>query len=313
MNKLAVKIFLAYAALCFIWGSTWLAIRIGLESLTPIFSAGLRFSVASVFIYLIMKIRNISLQTDRFSLYLYLIMGFFSFVIPFGLVYWAEQFVPSGMAAVLFAVYPFWVVIFTNIRIPGESIGFYKIFGTVLGFAGIVIIFSDSFSGDLTSYLIGMFAVVLSGIMQAWIAVSIKKFGHHLHPLTMNFLPMVIAGISMVIIAFFAEDLSTIRVDQNAVLSILYLAFFGSVITFTSFYWLLKRINVVILSLIAFITPIVALILGYFFYNEVLSTRHFIGTALVLTGVFWANLGSLLKLRKGTIFKRVEVESFGEE
>jgi drug/metabolite transporter (DMT)-like permease len=240
-------------------------------------------------------------------------MGFFSFVIPFGLVYWAEQFVPSGMAAVLFAVYPFWVVIFTNIRIPGESIGFYKIFGTVLGFAGIVIIFSDSFSGDLTSYLIGMFAVVLSGIMQAWIAVSIKKFGHHLHPLTMNFLPMVIAGISMVIIAFFAEDLSTIRVDQNAVLSILYLAFFGSVITFTSFYWLLKRINVVILSLIAFITPIVALILGYFFYNEVLSTRHFIGTALVLTGVFWANLGSLLKLRKGTIFKRVEVESFGEE
>jgi len=313
MNKLAVKIFLAYAALCFIWGSTWLAIRIGLESLTPIFSAGLRFSVASVFIYLIMKIKNISLQTDRFSLYLYLIMGFFSFVIPFGLVYWAEQFVPSGMAAVLFAVYPFWVVIFTNIRIPGESIGFYKIFGTVLGFAGIVIIFSDSFSGDLTSYLIGMFAVVLSGIMQAWIAVSIKKFGHHLHPLTMNFLPMVIAGISMVIIAFFAEDLSTIRVDQNAVLSILYLAFFGSVITFTSFYWLLKRINVVILSLIAFITPIVALILGYFFYNEVLSTRHFIGTALVLTGVFWANLGSLLKLRKGTIFKRVEVESFGEE
>ena len=313
MNKLAVKIFLAYAALCFIWGSTWLAIRIGLESLTPIFSAGLRFSVASVFIYLIMKIRNISLQTDRFSLYLYLMMGFFSFVIPFGLVYWAEQFVPSGMAAVLFAVYPFWVVIFTNIRIPGESIGFYKIFGTVLGFAGIVIIFSDSFSGDLTSYLIGMFAVVLSGIMQAWIAVSIKKFGHHLHPLTMNFLPMVIAGISMVIIAFFAEDLSTIRVDQNAVLSILYLAFFGSVITFTSFYWLLKRINVVILSLIAFITPIVALILGYFFYNEVLSIRHFIGTALVLTGVFWANLGSLLKLRKGTIFKRVEVESFGEE
>ena len=313
MNKLAVKIFLAYAALCFIWGSTWLAIRIGLESLTPIFSAGLRFSVASVFIYLIMKIKNISLQTDRFSLYLYLIMGFFSFVIPFGLVYWAEQFIPSGMAAVLFAVYPFWVVIFTNIRIPGESIGFYKIFGTVLGFAGIVIIFSDSFSGDLTSYLIGMFAVVLSGIMQAWIAVSIKKFGHHLHPLSMNFLPMVIAGISMVIIAFFAEDLSTIRVDQNAVLSILYLAFFGSVITFTSFYWLLKRINVVILSLIAFITPIVALILGYFFYNEVLSTRHFIGTALVLTGVFWANLGSLLKLRKGTIFKRVEVESFGEE
>jgi drug/metabolite transporter (DMT)-like permease len=306
MNKLAVKIFFAYAILCFIWGSTWIAIKFGLESLTPLFSAGIRFSIASVFIYILMKIKSISIQTDKVSVRLYLLMGFFSFVIPFGLVYWAQQFVPSGMAAVLFAVYPFWVVIFSYIRMPGEFIGFYKIFGTLLGFAGIVIIFSDSFSGDITSYLIGMFAVVLSGTMQAWIAVSIKKFGHHLHPLSMNFIPMVIAGFFMVLIAFFTEDLTTTSIDKNAVLSILYLAFFGSVVTFTSFYWLIKHINIVILSLIAFITPIVALILGYFFYGEELSNRHFIGTALVLTGIFWANLGSLLKLRKGSIFKTVK-------
>ncbi|MDH3268582.1 MAG: EamA family transporter [Ignavibacteria bacterium] len=303
MSKLAVKVFLAYLALCLIWGSTWMAIRVGLESLTPLFSAGLRFSLASIMIFALMKIKSIPLQTDKVSIRLYLLMGFFSFVIPFGLVYWAEQFVPSGMAAVLFAVYPFWVVIFSYIRMPSEFIGFYKIFGTILGFAGIVIIFSDSFDGDLTNYLIGMFAVVLSGIMQAWIAVSIKKFGNHLHSLSMNFIPMVIAGISMIAIAFFTEDLSTIRMDENAILSILYLAFFGSVITFTTFYWLIKRINLVILSLIAFITPIVALILGYFIYSEVLSTRHFIGAAMVLTGVFWANLGNLLKLRKGSIIK----------
>ena len=303
MNKLAVKVFLAYTALCLIWGSTWIAIRIGLESLTPIFSAGLRFLLASIIVFALMKIKRIELQTDKLSIRLYLLMGFCSFVIPFGLVYWAEQFVPSGMAAVLFAVYPFWVVIFSFIRIPNDTIGFYKIFGTVLGFTGIVIIFSDSFTGDFTNYLIGMFAVVLSGIMQAWIAVSIKKFGNHLNSLSMNFIPMVIAGISMIVIAFFTENLSMIKFNENAILSILYLAFFGSVITFTTFYWLLKRINLVILSLLAFITPIVALILGYFFYNEVLSTRHFVGAAIVLTGVFWANLGSLLKLKKGSILK----------
>lgn len=303
MNKLAVKVFLAYAAMCLIWGSTWMAIRIGLESLTPIFSAGVRFSVASIFIFALMKIKKIELQTDKESMRLYLLMGFFSFVIPFGLVYWAEQFVPSGMAAVLFAVYPFWVVIFSYIRIPNDSIGYYKIFGTVLGFIGIVIIFSDSFTGDFTDYLIGMFAVVLSGIMQAWIAVSIKKFGHHLHPLSMNFIPMVIAGISMIVIGFAAEDLSGINFTQSAILSILYLAAFGSVITFTTFYWLIKRINLVILSLLAFITPIIALILGFIFYNENLSPRHFVGAALVLTGIFWANLDSLLKLKKGSIIK----------
>jgi len=303
MNKLAVKVFLAYAAMCLIWGSTWMAIRIGLESLTPFFSAGVRFSVASIIIFALMKIKNIELQTDKESMRLYLLMGFFSFVIPFGLVYWAEQFVPSGMAAVLFAVYPFWVVIFSFFRMPDDLIGFYKIFGTVLGFIGIVIIFSDSFARDITNYLIGMFAVVLSGIMQAWIAVSIKKFGHHLHPLSMNFIPMVIAGISMIAIGFAAEDLSGISFNESAILSILYLAAFGSVITFTTFYWLIKRINLVILSLLAFITPIVALILGFIFYNEALSARHFVGAALVLTGVFWANLDSLLKLKKGSIIK----------
>lgn len=303
MNKLPVKIFIAYSALCFIWGSTWIAIRYGLEALTPIFSAGVRFSFASFFIFILMRIKSIPLQTDKVAIRLYLLMGFFSFVIPFGLVYWAQQFVPSGMAAVLFAVYPFWVVIFSYIRIPGDYIGFFKIFGTMLGFAGIVIIFSDSFAGDISNYLIGMFAVVLSGIMQAWIAVSIKKYGHHLHPLSMNFIPMVIAGISMLFIAFFVEDLSILKFNENAYLSILYLSFFGSVVTFTSFYWLIKRVNLVILSLVAFITPVVALVLGYFIYNEVLTTRHFIGAALVLTGVLWANLGNLLKLRKGSIIK----------
>lgn len=303
MSKLAVKIFLAYLALCLIWGSTWIAIRFGLESLTPIFSAGLRFTLASAIIFILMKVKNISLQKDNISVRLYVVMGFFSFVIPFGLVYWAEQFVPSGMAAVLFAVYPFCVVIFSYLMIPQESIGIYKILGTILGFVGIAVIFSDSFSGNLTDYLLGMLAVVLSGIMQAAIAVSIKKYGHHLHPLSMNFIPMIIAGISMILIGLFTENLSTVRIDKYAILSILYLAVFGSVITFTGFYWLIKRMNIVILSLIAFITPIVALILGYFIYNEELSANHFIGTALVLTGVLGANLGNLLRLRNGSIIK----------
>ncbi|NNG26676.1 MAG: EamA family transporter [Ignavibacteriaceae bacterium] len=298
-----LKIGLVYAMLCFIWGSTWLAIRFGLESLTPLFSAGLRFSLASVFIFILMKIKTVSLQKDSVSIRLYLLMGFFSFVIPFGLVYWAEQFVPSGMASVLFGVYPFVVVIFSYLRIPSETIGVYKIIGTILGFSGILVIFSDSFDMNFTDYLLGMFAVVLSGTMQAWIAVSIKKFGHHLHPLSMNFIPMLIAGISMLLIGIFFEDLATLKFDENAIISIVYLAFFGSVITFTSFYWLLKRINIVIISLIAFITPIVALILGYLIYDEQLSTSYFVGSAMVLGGVLWANMKNLFELRRGTIFR----------
>lgn len=303
MKAGSLKIFLIYTMLCFIWGSTWIAIRFGLETLTPLYSAGIRFTLAAFFILILMKIRGVRLQLDKISIRLYLVMGFLSFVIPFGLVYWAVQFVPSGMASVLFAVFPFFVAIFSFLFFASESLDIFKIFGIVIGFSGIVIIFSDSFGGDITDYLIGMFAIVLSATMQAGNVTTIKKYGHHLNPLSMNFVPMLIAGISMFVIGLAIEDTSTNSFGLHAVLSILYLAFFGSVITFTSYYWLLKKINIVILSLIAFITPIVALILGFLIYDEQLSTNDFIGSAFVLFGVFGANMGNLLRMRKKAIIK----------
>lgn len=290
MNRETFKIIFTYLLLCFIWGSTWLAIRISLESFTPFLSGGLRFIIASIAIFIVMRLRGITLQKDKLSVKLYLQMGFLSFVIPFGLVYWAEQFVPSGLASVLFGVYPFFVAIFSYFMIPNEKIGIGKTIGMILGFAGIVVIFSDSFSFTISDYLLGMFAVMLSGIMQAYIAVILKKYGKHLNPLSMNFIPMLIAGISGTLIGLLAEDMSRVSLHEAGIFAVLYLALFGSVVTFTAFYWLMKRINVVILSLIAFITPIVALILGWIFYNEVLTTQHLIGSSMVLIGLLIANL-----------------------
>lgn len=290
MKRETLKIIFTYLLLCFIWGSTWLAIRISLESFTFFLSGGLRFIVASIAIFIVMRLRGITLQKDKLSVKLYLQMGFLSFVIPFGLVYWAEQFVPSGLAAVLFGVYPFFVAIFSYFMIPNEKIGIGKTFGMILGFIGIIVIFSDSFSFAISDYLLGMIAVMLSGIMQAYIAVTLKKYGKHLNPLSMNFIPMLIAGISGTFIGLFAEDTSRISLHETGIFAVLYLALFGSVVTFTAFYWLMKKINVVILSLIAFITPVVALILGWIFYNEVLTTQHLIGSSLVLIGLLIANL-----------------------
>jgi len=295
MKSTPLRIFLVYLLLCFIWGSTWLAIRASLESLTPFISGGSRFLLASIFILALMKFRGVSLQMDRESIRLYLLMGFLSFVIPFGLVYWAEQFVPSGLASVLFGVYPFFVAIFSFFRLPDEPIGKLKIVGMISGFLGIVVIFSDSFSADLSNFLLGMIAVALSGIIQAWIAVTLKKSGKHLNPLSMNFIPMLIAGVFGLMIGILVEDLSKLKFDDTAIISVTYLSFFGSVVTFTSFYWLMKRINVVLLSLVAFITPIVALILGWIFYNETLSEQHVIGSIMVLVGLLIANLGSVIK------------------
>lgn len=298
MRSTAFKIFFAYILLCLLWGSTWMVIRASLESLTPFVSIGSRFITASFFILILMKLRGVSLQRDKESIRIYVLMGLLSFVIPFGLVYWAEQFVPSGLASVLFGVYPFFVALFSFFRIPTESIGKIKILGMSLGFIGIVVIFSDSFTTDLSNLFIGMIAVALSGVIQAWMAVTIKKSGRHLNPLSMNLIPMFIAGVSGLIIGLMLEDLSKIKIDNTAILSVIYLAFFGSVVTFTSFYWLMKKINVVLLSLIAFITPIVALFLGWIFYKETLTTQHLIGSSLVLVGLLFANLESVINQKK---------------
>lgn len=301
MKASPIKIILGYVLICLIWGSTWLAIRASLESLTPFISGGSRFLLASVFILILMKVRGVSLQKDKESIRLYILMGFMSFVIPFGLVYWAEQFVPSGLASVLFGVYPFFVAIFSYFRMPDEIIGKLKIIGMSLGFFGIVVIFSDSFTTDLTNLFLGMVAVALSGIMQAWIAVTLKKSGKHLNPLSMNFIPMLIAGVTGLAIGMLTEDLSYININQTAVISVIYLAFFGSLITFTVFYWLMKKINVIMLSFTAFITPIIALILGWIFYNETLTTQHLLGSILVLVGLLTANLDSFINSKSKTV------------
>jgi drug/metabolite transporter (DMT)-like permease len=285
-----------YILTCMIWGSTWLVIKIGLESIPPIISAGYRFTLASILILGVISIKKIKIQTDVTAIKLYLSMAFFSFIFPYGLIYWAEQFVPSGLTAILYAVYPFSIAIFSLVMIPSEKIGINKIVGIIISFTGLYVIFSESFTGNLDNYILGLIAVFISAIMQSSIAVSIKKYGHHLHPLAMNFYPMLIAGIVLLVYGFIIEGQLKIRYDYKAFFSVFYLALFGSLITFTSYYWLIKRVNIIIVSLITFITPIIALCLGWFFYREELSMHQLVGCFLVLVGLLAAIFGNIGKV-----------------
>ena len=295
MGSEKFKIAAGYVLISFIWGSTWLAIRLGLDSLTPLISSGLRFLLASFFVFLFMRFRKISLQTDSLSVQLYFVMSLFSFVIPFALVYWAEQFIPSGLASIVFAVMPFCIIIFAKIAFPQEKIGFNQLLGVVLGFSGIVIIFSENLSLDLSQQFMGVLAVLISSAMQAAIGVTIKKYGQHLNPLSMHLIPLFLAGLILIIASLFLENRLTWDFNFTAVSSIVYLAFFGTLVAFTTYYWLLKRMNIVILSISSFITPIVAVILGWIILREDFSLQTLVGSAFVLIGILFANFRGLLR------------------
>ncbi|MBA4405913.1 multidrug DMT transporter permease [bacterium] len=287
------KIAAGYVLICLIWGSTWLAIRLGLGSLTPLISSGLRFFLASFFVFGLMRIKKIMLQTDSVSIKLYIITSLFSFVIPFALVYWAEQFIPSGLASIVFAVMPFCVIVFSKVAFPKDIISFNQILGVILGFSGIVVIFSEQLSLDLSQQLFGILAVLVSSSMQGAIGVTIKKYGQHLNPLSMHFVPLFFAGLILISSSFLFENSSTWNFNLTSISSIIYLALFGTVVTFTTYYWLLKRMNIVILSLSAFITPIVAVILGWIILNENFSLQTLIGSTFVLIGILFANFRGL--------------------
>jgi drug/metabolite transporter (DMT)-like permease len=143
-----------------------------------------------------------------------------------------------------------------------------------------------------------MIAILISASIQAFVAVIIKKYGGKLNPLSMNFVPLLLAGIVLIPTGLIFEDRSSLVFDSKAIFSILYLAFFGTVIAFTTYYWLMQRINVVILSLSSFITPIIALILGIVFLSEKFDENHIWGSSLVLIGILFANFRGILNYYK---------------
>jgi drug/metabolite transporter (DMT)-like permease len=289
------RIYLSYILICTIWGSTWLVIKIGLEIIPPLFGAGLRFLIASALLLVLIKTRGVNIPWDKRAKRLYLIVALTSFSVPFALVYWGEQFIPSGLTSILFAVYPFMVALFSFMSLKDERITAVKVIGIILGFTGIVVVFSNDIGANNPNAFSGMAAILVSAVFQAFSVIVIKKMAHETHPFAITFVPMIYSSVILLTAAVLVEDVIHIQWTTKAVLSIFYLGIFGSVVTFVSYFWLLKRVEAVLLSLTAFITPIVAIILGVFLLDERFSSKLFLGAMLVLGGIIIANREDLRK------------------
>ena len=271
-----------------IWGSTWLAIKIGLDSVPPFFAVALRFSLAMAIIWFIQKMRGERLPVDRTSISLYVTLAVLSFSFPFALVYWGEQYIGSGLASILFAVYPFVVATGSHFFLPNERLNLLKISGITLGFIGILIIFwADIHVGEKST--LGMVAVLASTLMQGTSLIIVKRLSKNISPASMSLGGMIFGVGIMYCLAFTRENISAITLDAKGVGSILYLGAFGTVVTFLIYYWLLKRVEAVYLSLVTLVTPVLAVILGTLWLHEALAPRVFTGAGLILLGILIAN------------------------
>ncbi len=290
------KIIFLYALICLIWGTTWLVIKIGLETMPPLFSAGCRFTLASAVLYAYVKMAKIPIPFDARMKKFYVTVAFYSFSVPFALVYWGEQHISSGLTAVLFGIYPFSVALFSYIFLPSEKLNPSKIAGIVLGFLGVFIIFANDIHMNDTKAAWGMAAVVASAVMQAYSVIVIKKEAHLVSPFVTLLMPTALSSVALLASSLALENLSAVSFTPAAVFSISYLAIIGSIVTFVSYFWLLKHMEAVILALSAFITPIIAVVVGVLLNHESFSSQMAAGAACVLSGIIIANAAELRRV-----------------
>lgn len=274
------------ALLCLIWGTTWAAIRIGLAGIPPFTGVALRFGIASAVLFAYARAAGVRLGSGRRERVLWLVNGLFAFTISYGVVYWAEQWVPSGLSSVLFATYPLLVAIMSHFVLPGERLSWAAVTGIALGFGGVAVIFSADFAllGG-RQVLIGSLVLLLSPLAAGAATVVVKRLGAGVHPLSLTAVPMGLTAVVMGALALAVECDRPVVFDAVSVSALVYLSLFGSAITFTLYYWLLSHVAATRVALIAYVIPIVAVFVGSVFLDEPLTPRILAGTALVVLGV----------------------------
>lgn len=282
--------FTLVGTLVLIWGSTWLVIKIGLEDLPPFFGAGLRFGLAAAILFVLGRARGVPWPQSRRVHFGLLASGLSAFALSYGALYWGEQYIPSGLAAVLFATFPFFVLILASFSISKEPITPYKALGTVLAFIGVAIIFRSDLQFTNPRSLVGAAVTLLSPLGAALSSVGIKKWGRDLHPYTLTTLPMAYGAAILLGISFLTEELSGVSFSAAAIGSIVYLAVFGSVIGFVSYYTLLRHTAVSLLAFITYTFPLVAVILGYVVLDETLERQVLAGAFFIVLGIALANV-----------------------
>ena len=272
-----------YALLVVIWSSTWVAIKIGLEDLPPLLGAGIRFTLAGALLLGWAAARGRRLGTDRL---LATTLAVLPFATTYGLIYWAEQHVPSGLAAVLFGVLPLYVALLAAVALPDEPLRRRLVAGIGIAILGLVLAFNESLElGDDDLAGLAALAVVLSPIASAIGNVSIKRRGAALDALVLNGWAMLGAGVLLLAASAPFEDWGGARFGPAAVGSIAYLALAGTAFTFVALTLLLRELPAVTMSFIAVLLPFGALAFGALLSDEVVTSTAIAGAALVALGI----------------------------
>lgn len=275
---------LMFILLCLIWGSTWLAIKIGLTDAPPLATAAIRFLVALFILTGLVVVRRRPYPRQIRTIVRLGYPGVYMYGCSYAFVYLAEQHISSALTAVLFGSFPFFVAFLSWVRYRAERLIPAAWVGLAVGLAGVVLISYDSLrvSGDL---LLGTVLAVGGAFAAAYGVVIHKRYHAGRDIVVAAHIQMIFGGVLLILASLLFENIGDFSPTLATVGSIVYLAVIGTVVAFLAYYWLLARIRAVSLSLIAFVSPLVAILLGVVVAGETLSPVIVVGTLFILSGI----------------------------
>ena len=271
-----------YACLVVIWSSTWVAIKIGLEDLPPLLGAGIRFSLAGVGLLVLARLMGRPLRTDA---RLATVLALLPFAAAYGLIYWGEQYVPSGLAAVLFGIMPLYSATLAALLLAGEPLRPRLIAGIAVAMAGLSLAFGETLELGHSEYaLAAAIACAAAPFASAIGNVAIKRDGGALDAIVLNGWAMLGGG-GLLLAVSAASEAWEVSWSAQAIGSIAYLAVIGSAVPFVTLTVLLRELPAVTVSYITLLLPFGALAFGAALYDEPVTLPAVAGAALVAAGL----------------------------
>jgi drug/metabolite transporter (DMT)-like permease len=284
LRRIDIRVILAFFAVYILWGGTFLAIRIAVIQIPPFFTAGLRFWVAGTLLYCVMRVRG-QPRPSAAEWRSLAIMGLLMFVATYGALFWAEQFVPSGITSVLEASLPIITITLEVFILRQQPLRWPMLVAVALGFCGVALLLHEN---SRQAYGLLPCVVILAG-GTAWSLGAVLTRSMQLpksRPLTAGAAMMLGGGVLLAVSGLTGELHPFPHIPWRAAWALLYLIVGGSLLGFTAFVWLLGRMPATRVASHAYVNPLVAVALGHFVAGEVITLRTVLASMLVVAGVF---------------------------
>ena len=280
-----LKAAIAFATIYLVWGSTYLAIRIGVQALPPALFAGLRFVIAGLLLAGYARLRGQAFPDSRREWLTHAVVGLALVAGGNGLVVWGEQWVASNIAALIVASVALWIALLGTLGSQGEPLSRATVLGLALGFIGVVLLLAPHGARFAGGELAGQLAIALASL--SWAAGTI--YGRRRKPRTPTLMAaamqMLIGGAALTAVGLIGGETARWSWDPAGVLALAYLIVFGSCLAFAAYAWLMHEVTPAQLGTYAYINPAIAVLLGAWLLNETLDGRQLLGMSVILAGV----------------------------